>query len=146
MKLKLAALLILTLLVFGCKKKSKKAVIPKDDFIPILVDMHLMDGMISKGEIREDIIKSDTIDYYKALLRQHGYTKTQFDSSVVYYSRDLKKFERIYQQVIARLNRMETQAHEEIKEARQEEAGEQGKEGAKKEEKEKKKEDLLQRR
>jgi len=95
----------------GCNKDRK--VIPRDEMVPILVRIHLMDGAAQIAQYNPEINISDTMDVYKVVLEDYGYSRAQFDSSLQYYSRDLKKFDRIYQQVLARLNKMETAAQEE---------------------------------
>ena len=98
-------------IVLGCNKDRK--IIPRDDMVPILVKIHLMDGAAEISQYNPDIAIPDTLDVYKVVLEDYGYTRSQFDSSLQYYSRDLKKFDRIYQQVLGRLNKMETAAQEE---------------------------------
>jgi hypothetical protein len=98
-------------ILVGCNKERK--VIPRDEMVPILVKIHLMDGTAQIAQYNPEINIPDTMDVYKVVLEDYGYTRAQFDSSLQYYSRDLKKFDRIYQQVLARLNKMETAAQEE---------------------------------
>ncbi|MFW6095224.1 MAG: DUF4296 domain-containing protein, partial [Bacteroidota bacterium] len=81
--------------------------------------VHLMDGLTSFSEYRKGMAQTDSIEYLEAVLKHHGYNKTQYDSSLVYYSKDLRRFDRIYQDVIERLNQMETKANEEVKEERE---------------------------
>jgi hypothetical protein len=113
-------LLTILIIIGGCADDSEKNIIPRKELIPVLVDIHLMDAMLSDIEYREQIIQSDTADYYKAVIRQHGYSKAQFDSSISYYSQDLKKFDKIYQEVLVRLSKLETEAQEKIREKREE--------------------------
>ncbi|MFP4447779.1 MAG: DUF4296 domain-containing protein [Bacteroidales bacterium] len=113
-------IIIATLIITAaCSNKSEKKVIPRDDFTEILVDVHLMDGLTSFSEYRKGMAQTDSIEYLEAVLKHHGYNKTQYDSSLVYYSKDLRRFDRIYQDVIERLNQMETKANEEVKEERE---------------------------
>jgi uncharacterized lipoprotein NlpE involved in copper resistance len=98
-------------ILVGCNKDRK--IIPRDEMVPILVRIHLMDGTAQIAQYNPEINIPDTMDVYKLVLEDYGYTRAQFDSSLQYYSRDLKKFDRIYQQVLARLNKMETAAQEE---------------------------------
>jgi len=110
---------IIFIIALGCSEKSEKKVIPQKDFIPILVDIHLMDAMLANSDFMDKLAKKDSTDYYKTLINQHGYTKTQFDSSITYYSNDLKKFDKIYQEVLARLSKMETKVQEKAKEEKE---------------------------
>lgn len=118
--MRLEIIIIASLLVTAaCSSKTEKKVIPRDDFTEILIDVHLMDGLTSFSEYRKELAQKDSIEYLEAVLKHHGYKKAQYDSSLIYYSKDLRKFERIYQDVIERLNQMETKTNEEIKEKRE---------------------------
>ncbi len=98
-------------IVWGCSKDRK--VIPRDDMVSILVKIHLMDGAAQIGQYNPDVTIPDTMDVYKVVLEDYDYTRAQFDSSLQYYSKNMRQFDRIYQQVLARLNKMETAAQEE---------------------------------
>ena len=113
--------LLTAFLIFpvSCSDDSKEHIIPKKELIPLLVDMHLMDAMLANSEVREKLVQRDTINYYETVLEEHGYTKARFDSSINYYSRDLKKFDKIYQEVLARLSQKETRVQEQIKAERE---------------------------
>lgn len=120
----------------GCENNEEKNIIPKEDFVDILVDIHLMDGIMQQPNLRNSLTKNDTIDYYNAVLRSSNYTRGQFDSSIAYYSKNIKEFDNIYQDVLSTLNQMEARAEDELEEQRKE------KKQKKKGEKEKQKERL----
>ena len=110
----LIILIVLSFSVNSCKKKNE-FIIPRDEFIDVMVEVHILDGIMGETKERKKFAKLDSVDYYDALLKSHGYTREQFDSSITYYSKDLRSFDKIYQKVLARLNRMETKAEEELK-------------------------------
>ena len=114
--------LIVLVIAFACQDKKK--VIPRDELVPVLVDIHMLDGAVRHSRFRDDVKMPDSIDVYEYVLERHGYTQEQFDSSMNYYSRNPRRFEQIYQEVLARLNRKETQVKE-----RQEEKRNQDREG-----------------
>jgi len=116
-------IIALILLVFvmastSCQDKEK---IPREEMVSILVDIHLLDGAIQKDRYRQELEIPDTLNVYGYVFDKHGYSRAQFDSTMNYYSRDPRRFERIYQDVMARLNRMETRAREKKEALRQEE-------------------------
>ena len=111
---------LILLAVIGCNKDQKKHVIPKDDFIDILVDIHLMDGIMRQPGLRNSLLEKDTTHYYDAILRTHDYSIAQFDSSIVYYTKDIKEFDEIYQDVLSKLNQMEAEAEDELEQQRKE--------------------------
>jgi len=109
-------MLAVFVLTFACQNKKK--VIPRDELVPVLVDIHLLDGAVRHARYKDEIQMPDNMDTYEYVLEKHGYTQAQFDSSMNYYSRDPRRFEQIYQEVLARLNRMETEVREEKEEQR----------------------------
>jgi len=109
-KFLLMPILSLFIVFMGCQKE--RGVIPRKDMIAVLVDIHLMDEAMQRAKYDKDIALADTLDAYRVVLKGHGYTRAQFDSSLRYYSKDLRKFDRIYQEVLARLNKMEIQDRE----------------------------------
>jgi septal ring factor EnvC (AmiA/AmiB activator) len=114
-------IVIFILLAFstGCDKDKKNYIIPKDDFEEILVDIHLMDGLTRQHNIRNKLAReNDSLNYYDAILKSHDYTRAQFDSSMVYYSKNINKFDDIYENVLSELNRMEAEAEDEIEKQR----------------------------
>ena len=114
-------LFVLFFVVFtlSCNKDKKKLIIPKKDFEEILVDIHLMDGLTRQHKIRNELAKeNDSLNYYDAILRSHNYTRAQFDSSMVYYSENINKFDEIYENVLSELNRLEAQAEDKIEKQR----------------------------
>lgn len=113
-------LLVVMVIAFACQNEKK--VIPRDELVPVLVEIHLLDGAIRHTRYRDDVKMPDSIDEYEYVLEKHGYTQAQFDSSMNYYSRYPRRFEQVYQEVLARLNRMETKVKEEQEEQRNKES------------------------
>lgn len=113
---------IVLVLFLGCQSKTK--VIPRDEMVKILVDVHLLDGGIQHAQYTDDVHLPDSIDLYDYVLDKHGYSQEQFDSSMSHYSRNPRKFDRIYQEVLSRLNRMETEVKEEQDKRREKERNE----------------------
>lgn len=71
-----------------------------------LIDLHQLDGaLVAKGMGSVD--DRGNVYYYNALLKKHGITKAQFDSTLAYYARNPKKFERIYTNVLEELTAMD---------------------------------------
>jgi hypothetical protein len=71
--------------------------------VDFLTDLHKLDGSLSvKGlgntQDRENVY------YYNALLEKYEITKAEFDSSLVWYTKNPKKFDKIYTEVIENLN------------------------------------------
>lgn len=80
------------LLQFACSKRPDD-VMNRREMRSFLTDLHLLEGVFSSGVSFNDF---DRACYYNALLQKHGITKAIFDSSLVYYTKNPKMFERIY--------------------------------------------------
>lgn len=74
--------------------------------IELLTEMHLLEGTLAaKGMDNPD--DRTNVYYYNALFEKYGITQTQFDSSIVWYNKHPKSFERIYLKVEDRLATLE---------------------------------------
>ncbi|MFC2138812.1 DUF4296 domain-containing protein, partial [Bacteroidota bacterium] len=105
--------IIVLLFVFACKpenKKEKMDIIPKQELIPILVDMHKVDGALSVYKIRREYKYYDKKKIYDEVLSQHNTAREQFNYSLEYYSADLDEFEFIFEKVIEELSKLEDPA------------------------------------
>ncbi len=104
-------IVLLSIIAFSCGKKGKVPdyVIPQDDMINIIIDIHITDGLLTVKEIRRDLTRNDSIDYYKGIFVKYGYSREEFDSSIYFYSKNINKYDEIYAEVLNQLNEMETE-------------------------------------
>jgi len=110
-------IIILGLVFFSCSNQTKvpEYVIPKDDMIDIILDIHLTDGLFTISKIRKEITSADSLNYYDEVFRNYGYTRADFDTSVYYYSKNINEYDKIYEEVLNRLNEMDTELRKENK-------------------------------
>ena len=81
----------------SCKPSIPRDVIDPDDMEDILYDYHLADAAAS---LNSDSTRSYNARLYQlAVLKKHGVTETQFDSSMVYYTRHTEKLYAIWRRV-----------------------------------------------
>lgn len=105
--------LLITILLFSCNtNKTPDYVIPQDDMVNIIIDMHLADGLFTISDIRKKVARADSINYYDAIFDRYGYTRHDFDTSVFYYSKNINEYDKIYEDVLNKLNQMETELKE----------------------------------
>lgn len=77
---------------FSCNNRPDD-VLSRREMRSFLTELHQLEGVFSSDySINED----EKQFYYQALFLKHGITKAQFDSSLVYYTKNPKIFERIY--------------------------------------------------
>jgi uncharacterized protein DUF4296 len=108
-------IIALTLLLVAChnEKKTPEYVIPQEDMVNIIVDIHITDGLLTLNNVRRNLAKKDTANYYDQVFENYGYTRADFDTSVYYYSMNINDYDKIYAEVLNKLNEMETELKQE---------------------------------
>ena len=93
----------IALLIASCKPGTPSEFIQPDDMEDILVDYHMARAMANRegGSFEESNYRQAL--YIESVLQKHGYTKAEFDSSLVYYYTRADRFADIYQRVAERL-------------------------------------------
>lgn len=71
----------------------------QNDMTNILVDMHKTDAMLNE-ENQSYNHYSHKAPYYKFILKKYGITQAKFDSSLVWYTKNPQKFNRVYDNVM----------------------------------------------
>ncbi len=94
--------LLLCVLLFSTCSPRPDGVLSARQMEKVLYDIHRADGILYvKGYgHRTD---ETTAKYYEVVLQKHGVTQAQFDSSLVWYTDNPKRFDKIYPKVMARL-------------------------------------------
>jgi hypothetical protein len=95
--------------ITSCKPSTDlKPQIPREIFVEILTDIHLADGYyMMRANIPSSHIQNNSL--YTNIIKEHGYTRANFDSTLKYYTLNPKKFENIYDDVITQLNKLQQQ-------------------------------------
>jgi hypothetical protein len=83
-------------------------IIPEKKFIPVLVDIHLADGIAMVVPYSSSTLKLDSTQLYNAVFSKHRVTRVMFDSTMVYYLREPDKLKDIYSEVNTILSKMES--------------------------------------
>ncbi len=93
--------LLLCVLLSACSPRPN-GVLSARKMEKVLYDIHRADGILYvKGYgNRTD---ETTAKYYEVVLQRHSVTQAQFDSSLVWYTDNPKRFDKIYPKVMARL-------------------------------------------
>uniref|UniRef100_A0AB33JPX5 DUF4296 domain-containing protein n=1 Tax=Prevotella sp. GTC17262 TaxID=3236797 RepID=A0AB33JPX5_9BACT len=96
----LGLLVMAGMLVVSCKPTVPSSIIQPGDMEDILYDYHLAEGIA--GLPGAD--SKEFITYREAVLKKHGVTSAEFDSSMVYYLRHTGRLEKIYESLSKRLS------------------------------------------
>lgn len=101
--------IIIVVLIYSCTNeiKTPEYIIPHDKMVKIIGDIHIIDGLFTVNNVRRKFAK-DSIDYYNAIFTNYGYTRSDFDTSINFYSNNIDDYDKIYEEVLNRLNEMET--------------------------------------
>ena len=95
--------LLFLLLSAGCRPEG---VIPRDEMVSLFCDFYLADAVIDVEQSTGEPVRGlDSLRIYEPIVRQHGYTKDAFRSSLEYYMHHPDDMEAIYKRVQAQLAR-----------------------------------------
>jgi len=99
---------------YSCKEKGfpkPKGLLNEKEMVNVLCDMHLAEAYSGHYRVDNEKTKIASKDLYFSVLKKHGVTSPAFENSIVYYSSMPKKYEKIYQQVVERLNMLEQETN-----------------------------------
>ena len=109
-------LIIVALLMAGCYNtytdqadETPGGIIHRDTMVLVLAEVEIAESALREmqnvgketGELKEA--------YYHNIFRRHGISREQFDSSLLYYRSDPAVMDKIYEDVITRLSKMESE-------------------------------------
>lgn len=101
-ELKYIFLGLLVCLAFACSKVPSDLLSEKE-MQRVMKDMLLAESMISSDyKSYEDNARKQAL--YEAVFRKHGITQAKYDSSLVWYGRNLDIYMKVYERVLADLN------------------------------------------
>ncbi len=83
--------------------------IKKDILVDMLVDIHITDGYLSYTGSRIDRDRESIEGAYNFVFQKYNITHKQFDNTMMYYSRHIDEYEKIYNKVIEILTKYETE-------------------------------------
>lgn len=88
----------------ACKPGTPSRYIQPDDMEEILYDYHIGQAMAQLEDGETEQRNYDRMVNMAAVLKKHGVTKAEFDSSLVYYYTRSDRFQKIYKRVAERLS------------------------------------------
>ena len=102
-------LILLLALTFTACQKNKgikgDEFIEREVLVDVLVDIHLMDGVTQDRKFgrKYDV---DSLDIFTPILEKHQVTKQMFDTTMFVYSRYPELLDKVYNDVLIKLNVM----------------------------------------
>ncbi|MBO7110238.1 MAG: DUF4296 domain-containing protein, partial [Prevotella sp.] len=92
------------MLFIACKPGTPSQYIQPDEMEDILVDYYMAQAMAQQANNSQGEREYNTAMYIEAVLKKHGVTKAEFDSSLVYYYTRADRFDAICKRVSERLD------------------------------------------
>ena len=102
---KIISFFILLIVLTGCKKelvKEPKRLIEKEKMVNIMYDLSLLDAMKVENPALMDSFKNNSNKY---IYKKYKIDSVQFAQSNIYYAADYKEYEKMYNQVKARIDK-----------------------------------------
>jgi len=100
--------------VISCNNNDKaKDLIPKNQVIDIVTDIHLAEGALKIYEIYPDSIQKKAPIYYATVYKKHHVNEKQFKDSYEYYYKNPAELEKMMDKVTEILSKKESGIEEE---------------------------------
>ncbi|MCX6300798.1 MAG: DUF4296 domain-containing protein [Bacteroidia bacterium] len=100
----------------GQEKTKYKELIPEKDFISILYDLNLTNGLFALPDMRTQYMIKDTSQLYVDIIEGYGYTTGAMDTTIqYYYIKKPKKLIKIYDEMLGRFSEMEMRTEKEYR-------------------------------
>lgn len=105
----------LLVIVTACSK-TPDGVIGQGDMADLLADMQVADAIV---EINRDAYADDSarLNVRRSVLKRHGITEDEFDSSLVWYGHNLDVYKEVYDKVVTKLEDRQQDIIEEARRA-----------------------------
>jgi hypothetical protein len=84
-------------------KLSADSVIPRNEMINVLVDVHVIEASLNLQRNREGNVPLLTQNYYQWLCRKHHISPQRFRDNLNYYKMDPENFSKMYEEVVKNL-------------------------------------------
>jgi hypothetical protein len=95
-------------LICSCKSGDKRLISDRD-LVSVLTEIYVADGILTIPRIRSLYSEKDSTSNYLDILKRHKLTKQRMDNTLSYYfSKNPKKLQNIYDQVLTRLTERQT--------------------------------------
>ncbi len=119
--MKLFWILSLIIIFLACGEQKTEApsnLIPEDALIVLLADFHLMDAAAKQNIITNNHKTLVKHKQYLGILKKHGFSRAQFDSTIQYNSKNPEVFKKLYDQVGTHL-KLKQEKHQEAQKNKQ---------------------------
>jgi hypothetical protein len=103
--MKKTCLALLVFLLFTACNRTPKNIIPRQEFIDLLIDLHLYDAIATDYSLKAQMNDVDSLMLYSSLFKKHHTDRTKFDATMNWYSGNPDEFAKIYDEVFGKLDK-----------------------------------------
>lgn len=111
MKLSKILIVLIIFVAVSCDEPSiekPENLIKKDQMIEMMADIHLAEATFTNRRYSDTLVKnSSQTNFYYSILEKYHVPDSVFEKSFVYYASFPKDFEKLYRQVMNKLNETE---------------------------------------
>jgi hypothetical protein len=101
-------IILMAVLVLACaKNRVPKGILSQKKIIPVLVEMHLVEGIYAQRYTQKITRENYENDLYLTVLKKYKIDQKAFEASIFYYGKHPDKYKDVYDEVLNRLNEME---------------------------------------
>ena len=107
MNLRILFLFVSLLFFFSCAEKKEAIpdyVIPEEKLIGILTDIHQAEAYLNFNSSEKT--PYDPKKFYDEILKSHNVSRSDFDTSIAFYTRTPARLDTIYDKVLAKISTM----------------------------------------
>ena len=102
-------LLICLFLIASCKVRRPDAVLPESTMESLIYDYHIAKAMVDDVNFADNYKRAM---YIEALFNKYDVTEAQFDSSLVWYTRNTDILSKMYERVAVKLKTKQNQINQ----------------------------------
>ena len=101
---RIAILILLVILTVACRRDPMpRNAIPREQYINVMVDVHIAEALYrDRFRLRMDTLRSSPL--YLSVLEKHGVSENQMTTTLLYYSRHPREYDKIYAEVLSKLS------------------------------------------
>lgn len=92
--------------------KVPENIVGQEELVPLLVDIHLIDAMLTKEKKPHAEKYEEALQLYPAVLLKHKIDRAVFDSTIKFYVKYPDQFAQIYDDVLRELSILEGKVQE----------------------------------
>lgn len=104
-------IIIITLIFMACSSEDlPKGILTKKEMTPILVQIHLAEGLYTQRYLQNITRDGYQDDLYLSAIKRLKVDQKAFEASVLYYGKYPEKYKLIYDEVLNQLNELEVKS------------------------------------